>query len=118
MQPEGDSNNDFNKGLIQGIKRSCPDIRCKDSPSNCSKAAGHDGVNLREGEVGEVGLDDEGGGGLAEEYVGGRVERLAGRRTLATPQSSQWSTLIGDSVKNKLRTEGPARCGSQGFELN
>ena len=97
--------------MIVSIKRSAPDISSKDSPSNGSEAACHDGVNLRQCELVEVGLDDERSRGLAQEYVGGRVQRLAGSRTLATLQSlvlvSYRPLVIGDlrdlSIRNKIQ---------------
>ena len=81
------------KRLIVSIKRSCPDIGSQDCASNCSEASGHYGVNLRQGEVVEVGLDDEGCRGLTKEYVGSSIQRLTGSRTLATLQCSLWSGI-------------------------
>ena len=72
--------------MIVSIKRSGPDISSKDSASNGSEAACHNGVDLGQCELVEVGLDDERSGGLAQEYVGCGVQGLTGRRTLATLQ--------------------------------
>ena len=72
--------------LTVGIKRSCPDISRKDSASNGGKSPGHDGVYLRQGQLVEVGLDDEGGCGLPEKDVGRSIERLACSRAWATLQ--------------------------------
>ena len=73
--------------MILSIKRSAPDISSKDSASNGSKAARHNGVNLGQCELVEVGLDHERGRGLAKEYVGRSVQRLTGSRSWATLQS-------------------------------
>ena len=73
--------------MIVSIKRSGPDIRGKDSARNGSEAARHDSVDLGQCKLVEVGLDDERSSGLAQEYVGCSVQRLAGSRTLATLQS-------------------------------
>ena len=70
--------------MILSIKRSAPDISSKDSASNGCEAASHNRVNLRQCELVEVGLDDERSRGLAQEYVGRGVQRLAGSRTLVT----------------------------------
>ena len=56
------------------------DICSQYSPSNRCKPSGHHRMDLGEGEVRQVGLDEERGGGLAHEDVGRRVEGLAGRR--------------------------------------
>ena len=79
--------------MIVSIKRSGPDISSKDSARNGSEAARHDGVDLGQCELAEVGLDDERGRGLAQEYVGCSVQRLAGSRTLATLLSLLWCQL-------------------------
>ena len=97
--------------MALSIKRSAPDISSKDSASNGSEAACHNGVDLGQCELVEVGLDDERGRGLAQEYVGRSVQRLAGSRTLATLQSlvlvSCRPLVIGDlidlSIRNKIR---------------
>ena len=73
--------------MIVSIKRSGPDISREDSARNGSEAARHDGVDLGQCELAEVGLDDERSRGLAQEYVGRGVQRLAGSRSWATLQS-------------------------------
>ena len=86
--------------MIVSIKRSGPDISSKDSARNGSEAARHDGVDLGQCKLVEVGLDDERSRGLAQEYVGCGVQRLAGRRTLATlvwVSYSVWSFEICQS---------------------
>ena len=97
--------------MIVSIKRSAPDISSKDSSGNGSEAACHDGVNLGQCELVEVGLDDERSCGLTKEYVGCSIQRLAGSRTLATLQSlvlvSYRPLVIGDlrdlSIRNKIQ---------------
>ena len=79
--------------MIVSIKRSAPDISSKDSAGNGCEAASHNRVNLRQCELVEVGLDDERSRGLAQEYVGCSVQRLAGSRTLATLQSQVWCLI-------------------------
>ena len=89
--------------MIVSIKRSAPDISSKDSSGNGSEAACHDGVNLGQCELVEVGLDDERSRGLAQEYVGCGVQRLAGRRTLGntsvTSLGGQWRSQRGKFLK-------------------
>ena len=55
------------------------DVGSQDRSRDCRKPARHHRVDLREGEVAQVRLNEEGGRGLAHEYVGGGVEGLAGR---------------------------------------
>ncbi len=57
------------------------DIRGHDGAGDGGEPAGHDGVYLGEGELGQVGLDEEGRLGLPDEYVGGGVQGLTGRRS-------------------------------------
>ena len=87
--------------MIVSIKRSAPDISSKDSAGNGCEAASHNRVNLRQCELVEVGLDDERSGGLAQEYVGCGIQRLAGRGTLGntsvTSLGGQWRSQRSQS---------------------
>ena len=74
------------------------DVGGQDGAGNGGKPAGHDGVDLWERELGEVGLDEEGCLGLPHEDVGGRVEGLAGRgphRHLSRQQRSKQPRISG-----------------------
>ncbi len=55
------------------------DIGGHDGAGDGGEPTGHDGVDLGEGELGQVGLDEEGRLGLPDEYVGGGVQGLTGR---------------------------------------
>ena len=61
---------------ITEIGQGSPNVGSQHSPGYGGEAPGHDGVDLREGEAGQVGLNDERRRGLTEEDVGGGIERL------------------------------------------
>ena len=56
------------------------DVGGEDAAGDRGEAVGHDGVQLRVGQVGQVGLDHEGGLALTEKDVAGSRQRLAGSR--------------------------------------